>query len=275
MLQNIKDNYLSRVIDQRRAVTVSFTGGLGAQILSSAIYYHFLSRGYRTFADLSYFSNDHKIATPGQKGQISYWKWEVDSYGVSRDSLAIETPGERAAPMLHDGALKFSLAMEALSVPGVKARFDTVGNDAFSAQYRASQLNGERYLCLHVRRGDYLNVASHLVSSSELDSIASKFSELVDRILILSDSPIGESEFQNLRSKFAGRINVIDNDPDPLLAHSLMRNAAVLICSNSQFSLSAGLLSSGLKIIPKVWFGADAKRINLAIDAMSDFSVLS
>lgn len=273
MLQNIKDNYLRRVIDQRQAVKVSFTGGLGAQILSSAIYYHFLSRGYRTFADLSYFSNDHRIATPGQKGQISYWKWELDCYGVSRDSLAIETPGERGAPTLHDGALKFSLAMEALSAPDVRAHFYTAGNDAFSAHYRTTQLNDEQYLCLHVRRGDYLNVASHLVSSSELDSIASKFSGLVDRILILSDSPIGESEFGNLRSKFGGRINVIDNDPDPILAHSLMRNAAVLICSNSQFSLSAGLLSNGLKIIPKVWFGADARRINLAVDRMSDFAV--
>lgn len=274
MLQKLKDNYLGRVIEQQRAIKVSFTGGLGAQILSTAIYYHYLNRGYRTFADLSYFSNEHRIATPGQKGQISYWKWEMDSYGVARDTLANETLGERSIPTLHDGALKFSLAMKALSEPGVRARFDTAGNDAFSEQYRASQLRGERYLCLHVRRGDYLNVASHLVSSKELDGIASQFSGLVDRILILSDSPIGAAEFENVRSKFSGRINVIDSDPDPILAHSLMRNAAVLICSNSQFSLSAGLLSNGLKIIPKVWFGADASRINLAVNKMSDFSVL-
>jgi hypothetical protein len=193
---------------------------------------------------------------------------------VARDTLAAAAQADGSSPTLHDGALKFSLAMEALSEPGVRARFDTAGNDAFSAQYRASQLHGERYLCLHVRRGDYLNVASHLVSSKELDGIASQFSGLVDRVLILSDSPIGATEFENVRSKFPGRINVIDSDPDPILAHSLMRNAAVLICSNSQFSLSAGLLSNGLKIIPKMWFGADAIRINLAVDKMSDFSVL-
>lgn len=274
MLKKLKENYLCRQIDERRAIKVSFTGGLGAQILSAAIYYHYLNRGYKTFADLSYFSNEHKIATPGQKGQISYWKWELDSYGVARDSLATETPSDRGTPMLHDGALKFSLAMEALGDPGVRARFDTAGNDAFSAQYRTSQLDGAPYLCLHVRRGDYLNVASHLISSKELDGIASQFSGLVNRVLILSDSPIGASEFEKVRSKFSGRINVIDSDPDPILAHSLMRNAAVLICSNSQFSLSAGLLSNGLKIIPKVWFGADASSINLAVDKMSDFTVL-
>jgi hypothetical protein len=198
----------------------------------------------------------------------------MDSYGVARDSLAVETQADRSTPTLHDGALKFSLAMDALSEPSVRACFDTVGNDVFSAQYRASQLHGERYLCLHVRRGDYLNVASHLISSKELDGIASQFGGLVDRILILSDSPIGADEFESVRSKFSGRINVIDSDPDPILAHSLMRNAAVLICSNSQFSLSAGLLSNGLKIIPKVWFGADASQINLAVSRLSDFSVL-
>jgi len=164
--------------------------------------------------------------------------------------------------------------MEALGEPGVRTRFDTARNDAYSAQYRASQLHGERYLCLHVRRGDYLNVASHLVSSKELDGIAAQFSGLVDRILILSDSPIGATEFEQVRSKFPGRLHVIDSDPDPILAHSLMRNATVLVCSNSQFSLSAGLLSNGLKIIPKVWFGADASRINLAVGKLSDFSVL-
>lgn len=274
MLRKLKDNYLERLIDQKRTIKVTFTGGLGAQILSAAIYYHYLNRGYKTFADLSYFSNEYRIATPGQTGQLSYWKWEMDSYGVARDSLAVETPADRAMPTLHDGALKFSLAMEALSEPGVRACFDTASNDVFSAQYRASQLQGERYLCLHVRRGDYLNVASHLVSSKELDRIASQFSGLVDRILILSDSPIGAAEFENVRSKFSGRINVIDSDPDPILAHSLMRNAAVLICSNSQFSLSAGLLSNGLKIIPKMWFGADASQINLAVNKLSDFSVL-
>lgn len=274
MLRKLKDNYLGRLIDQKRTIKVTFTGGLGAQILSAAIYYRYLNRGYKTFADLSYFSNEYRIATPGQTGQLSYWKWEMDSYGVARDSLAVETPADRATPTLHDGALKFSLAMEALSEPDVRACFDTAGNDVFSAQYRASQLHGERYLCLHVRRGDYLNVASHLVSSKELDRIASQFSGLVDRILILSDSPIGAAEFENVRSKFAGRFNVIDSDPDPTLAHSLMRNAAVLICSNSQFSLSAGLLSNGLKIVPKVWFGSDASQINLAVNKLSDFSVL-
>ncbi len=120
-----------------------------------------------------------------------------------------------------------------------------------------------------------MNVASHLISCSALDSIASKFSGLVDRILILSDSPIDPLEFETVRLSFPGRLHIIDKDPDPALAHSLMRNAAVLICSNSQFSLSAGLLSTGLKIIPKVWYGSNATRLNLVVEKISDFAVVS
>ena len=37
-----------------------------------------------------------------------------------------------------------------------------------------------------------------------------------------------------------------------------MRNAEILICSNSQFSLAAGALNkSGLVLVPKNWGNAD------------------
>ncbi len=88
MLQRANEFWLRRRIEQRRAISVSFTGGLGAQIFSTAIYHHFTARGYRTVADLSYFSNTHRIAELGHKGQLSYWKWEMDCYGVNCNSLA-------------------------------------------------------------------------------------------------------------------------------------------------------------------------------------------
>jgi len=270
---HVKDYLLSISIEKNRAIRITFTGGLGAQILSAAIYHHFLERGYQAVADLSYFENAHRIATPGQTGQISYWKWELDCYGIGRESLVASASGS-SMRTLHDGAMKFELALKALNSPAVQARFNTPANDVYSAPYRAAELQGERYLCLHVRRGDFLNVASHLVSSSALNDIASRFAGLVPRILILSDSPIGPTEFEGVRKRFKDRVHIIDSNPDPVLAHSLMRNAAVLVCSNSQFSLSAGLLSSGLKIIPKIWFGADSERLNQAIDKISDFAVV-
>ena len=275
MLQKIREQWLHRRIERTRSICVTFTGGLGAQILSSAIYYHFVQRGFHTVADLSYFNNEHRIAKPGETGQISHWNWEMSSYGMRPESLARHSTSSSLPPTLQDGALKFSLAMQALTASSVRARFDMTASDLHSFSYRAGELKGERYLCLHVRRGDYLNVASHLVSNNELEGMASKFAKLVDRILILSDSPIGENEFVGLRTRFPRRLHIIDSDPDPVLSHSLMRNAAILVCSNSQFSLSAGLLSESLVVIPKVWFGQDAAELNAVVNQISDFAVLA
>ena len=41
---------------------------------------------------------------------------------------------------------------------------------------------------------------------------------------------------------------------DELITHSIMRLAAILICSNSQFSMTAGALSDGLAFIPTRFF---------------------
>lgn len=274
MLQRIRQQWLYRQIERNRSICITFTGGLGAQILSAAIYHHFIERGFQTVADLSYFDKAHWIASSSNIGQTSHWKWEMDSYGVSRGDLLTSIPNALSLPTLNDGALKFRLAFQALNIQSVRARFNMKSNDQHSIEYRINELKGERYLCLHVRRGDYLNVASHLVGSSELESIAVKFAGLVDRILILSDSQISTDEFVGLRKIFFGRLHIIDNNPDPVLAHSLMRNAAVLVCSNSQFSLTAGLLSKGLVIIPKVWFGQNETELNEEVSRVSDFAVL-
>lgn len=274
MQKKIKEHWLSWRIKYHRAVRITFTGGLGAQVLSTAIYYHFVERGFHVMADLSYFENSYRIAIPGQKGQISIWNWEMECYGISCNSLELTNVKGMYAPTLRDGILKSSLALEALASPSVRSKFNTIINDEYSLAYRSEKLNSQPYLCVHVRRGDYLNVASHLVSSNMLDNLASKFAGLIQRVLILSDSPISPDEFRALRKNFQDRIHIIDHDPNPALAHSLMRNAKVLVCSNSQFSLSAGLLSDGLVILPKVWYGKGGRHLNNIIDNSGDFLVL-
>lgn len=271
MLRQLSDFRTIRLIERTRSVSVTFSGGLGAQILSMAIYLHFSQRGYDTLADLSYFQKENSA---DEARGPSQWAWELDCYGISSNSLLTATNRNYIPPLLRDSALKFSLAYEALANPSVKSSFDVATSDAYSVFYRDNDLHGERYLCLHIRRGDYLNVASHLVDIRQLCSVAKRFTGLIERVLVLSDSPIGEDELGDLPGLFPGRLKIIDDDPDPVLAHSLMRNAAVLICSNSQFSLSAGLLSQGLVVIPKLWFGKGYADLNRALDRISDFSVL-
>ena len=242
--------------------------------MSTAIYFYFKTKGYNVIADLSYFDSKHRIAIPGINGEMSHWKWEMTCYGISKDNFDIGTNVFHNMPLLSDGVVKHKLGVNALKSSTIKNFLDIEKNDTFSEQYRKSELLGEQYLCLHVRRGDYLNVASHVISNESLDNIASQFSSLVDSILILSDSPVDINQFKSIVLKFENRIHIIDTDTDPVFSHSLMRNASILICSNSQFSLSAGLLSRGLVVIPKTWHSPKFKRLNQKINEMTEFSIV-
>lgn len=276
MLNKLRDLLLQTMVERKRGLCVTFTGGLGAQILSAAIYYYYIERGFNVVADFSYFENEHRIATEGEAGELSYWKWELDSYGIHMDSFKIsDNKLNSLYPTLHDGPLKLSLAINALRIGEIRSYYDFSCSDFISQSYRESVMRGEKYLCVHLRRGDYLNVASHIVSSDGLDTTAVKFSNIINRVLIVSDSKIEDGEFSKIRASYGARVCILDGDNDPNLTHSLMRNAAILICSNSQFSLSAGMLSSGLKIIPKKWFGNRFSSLNSVIDGASDFAILN
>lgn len=54
------------------------------------------------------------------------------------------------------------------------------------------------YLCIHVRRGDYVNIASHLVSAREFF----EFAGLVKHIVVVSDSSIEESFRQRVSAGY-------------------------------------------------------------------------
>jgi hypothetical protein len=49
---------------QDSEILVTFTGGLGAQILSAAIYFYLKGDGSKVYADLDYFKQPGKTATP-------------------------------------------------------------------------------------------------------------------------------------------------------------------------------------------------------------------
>jgi hypothetical protein len=159
--------------------------------------------------------------------------------------------------------------MEALAQPAIREYFRVPpGLDDVLPGWEAG-----RYLCMHVRRGDYVNVASHLVGDANFIALARRFSTLVDRVVVLSDSPLG-SEFRQAISASFRHAQFLDQ-ADVATAHRVMRKAGVLICSNSQFSLiDAALNPDALAIIPKQWFGGDDRAIEAPIHARCEFQIL-
>ncbi len=249
---------------------VVFAGGMGTQIISAAVYFSIKHAGRPVFADVSYFRVPQRLAVAGNVGQLTHWGWQLDPFGLPREAFATkEGLTERNAEMLYDGPRKVELSLEALAQPEIQSLFKIpVGvNDVLPAGFP------DRFLCMHVRRGDYVNVASHLIADGEFVRLAGKFADLADYVAVLSDSPI-ESDFRNAVSPLFKKVLFLDAI-DSFAAHRIMRRASILICSNSTFSLTAALLnSSALAIVPKQWQGSGDRQLEAAIHARCSFQIM-
>jgi len=256
---------------------VTFTGGLGAQILSAAIYFHRKRDGHEVYADFGYFKQPLKIATPGNKGEVSHWKYELGEYGLYQGSFSTKEYEKsffkrNKSFVISDGVDKLRFAIEALRQPEVRKLFPI----NLSATEKCNSITGQdNYLCIHIRRGDYVNVASHLVDDMDFVNLAKSISKLVVAVIVISDSGISDLIMERLSGLFAHCSYVIGGNPH--IAHALIRQASYLICSNSQFSLSAALLNQvGQQVfIPTRWFGDVDSELQIPINALCRFQILS
>lgn len=249
---------------------VTFTGGMGAQMISAAIYLGMKNAGLPVYSDLSYFDKPESVAVAGNAGDCSHWSWQLDVFGLTPTSFdTFSGLNKRNSNILLDGPQKLELGLKALAQPEIQKYFRIPAGTADVLPEECA--NG--FLCIHVRRGDYVNVASHLVADSEFINLARKFSGLVENLVVLSDSPINP-DFRSALSSYFKKVSFLDNT-DPFTAHRVMRNARVLICSNSQFSLiAAALNSTALVLIPKQWFGEGERHIETPIHSRSTFQVM-
>jgi hypothetical protein len=268
-------------IKKAKLLIISFTGGMGAQILSAAILFYLKSKGYSVKADLNYFKRDLHVAKTGKKGEISHWDWQLDDYDLTIEKIKNYDEHGRYKNLdvlyLPDGPLKSRLAMQALRDIEVKKQFKMPQIDKILPSCPEVQLffgSHQPYICIHIRRGDYLNVASHMVPDDDFVKLAEKFKHLVDSVVIVSDSLLGEDFKNQLRRQYRQVMILDGSSVNPFVTHCVMRNSNILVCSNSQYSLTAGALNDGLVIIPKVWLGAGHEELKAEIEKLYDFAVL-
>lgn len=260
----------AREPDAAAPTVVTFTGGMGAQILSAAIYFDLKDRGAQVAADLSYFDRPEAVAVAGQAGACSHWGWQLDPFGLPLSAfLGGEVVPARRAVVIPDGVEKMAVALAALEKPTIQARFPIpAGLDDL-----LDPPDARPYLCLHVRRGDYVNVASHLVSDAEFIGSAKRFAGLVARVVILSDSDVPAAFVAALEPHFEQvlvRVGI-----GAFASHRIMRGARVLVCSNSQFSLIAALLNpTAMVLVPRQWFDGRDREIEAPIHARCSFELL-
>jgi len=256
--------------DKKLPTVVVFAGGMGTQIIQAAVYFSMKNAGHPVFADLSYFNTEARMAEIGKAGQLTHWFWQLEQFGLPQTSFD-KAPelNKRNADILRDGPIMLELGLKALAQPNIRAVFKNVAG--VGGILPEEVLGG--FLCIHIRRGDYVNVASHLISDGEFIGLVRKFSGLINHAVILSDSPI-ESGFRDAVSPHFKTTSFLDNI-DPYTSHRIMRYARILICSNSTFSLTAAALNpDALVIIPKQWFGEKDREAEAPIHSLCSFQIM-
>ena len=220
---------------------------------------------------MSYFEKSQKLAVVGNVGELTHWGWQLNFFGLLPTSFDARPAGlnKRNADILSDGARMTEIGLQALSQRDIQGYFE-ISKDLTDV------LPGDAardFLCMHVRRGDYVNVASHLITDSEFLRLSRKFSGLITHVVVISDSPIG-ADFRNALSSCFEKISFLDNI-DAFASHRIMRSARVLFCSNSTFSLTAAALNpDALVLIPRQWYAKEQSHIEAPIHANCLFEIM-
>jgi hypothetical protein len=104
--------------------------------------------------------------------------------------------------------------------------------------------------------------------------LARKIPKTINTIVVISDSEIDEGFKLSLKQRFPAPIFYESSSIDFAICHYLMTHSDFLICSNSQFSWTAGKLAAGLVLVPKKWFGGSEDKIQRLILSDSNFVVI-
>jgi hypothetical protein len=251
--------------------SISFTGGLGAQIISTAAYHYLMLKGEKVTADFSYFTQPPHNAIQGERSDISIWEWELDRMGIFQENF--ERPKKEHLEIIHDGFDKFRYGLLGLSNETIRSMFRL---EPSIESIRREVFNEGQFVCVHIRRGDYINVASHLVPDSEFLSVLESTSDLCKNLLIISDSPLSNFLATRISSLQLNKTRIIIGG-DPLISHGLMRLSDILICSNSQFSVTAAALrrKTQLSILPSQHDGPHKSATNGILGMLRSFQIFT
>ena len=238
---------------------VYFEGGLGSQILSALTYLH-LAKKIQLICDFSYFDKRNLHRNPN----LSFWDWRLSEYGFSRESfpeskLLLNSRRRRFHELKADQQI-----LSEIFQCHYADRFP-IGFGLTAIKEKLNLKINETFACIHVRQGDYLKVASRVISLHEtLTSINQVVEIFPERVFIVSDSDISVDERKLAESVLQNQKVEYIIGGDELAVHGLMRMANVLVTSNSTFSFSAMLLAnhSQISITPNNFHGENNALLN-------------
>lgn len=241
--------------------TIYFEGGLGSQILT---YIEFLLSPRKV--DLKYF----KHPPIGDHIGPDIWDWELDRYGIKLDDFSEYENSKPFNPWItrRPSTLEYSSRVQRRSSieklkphKNIQEHFP-INTPALIKALEEFEIELDKTVSIHIRRGDYVRVASRLVEYREYENVLKSISLQPNyKLLFLSDSELPSEVKEYFKKVFADRKVEFfsENDISTHLTHDLMRMSKVLITANSTFSISAGLLSdaNSLVLSPIEFFGGE------------------
>ena len=261
-------NHSERYFDKKP--TIMIDGGLGSQMMGWIKYQiaRELWADKKIQLDLSYFLQSPALEiAPGTLKR----KWELEYYGIPLSDLYPERK-----PFFGDISYEKRAQFESpLFNEMGKRKWNYLFPLPQSTQLILKNLNLDSdFGVVHLRRGDYLQVASKIVQESEVIKLLEKINGFIPQTLIvLSDSDITD---QNLnRIKKAANVSSIEKiiGGDMHAVHGLMRESKILIASNSTFSISAALTMTrgGTTIFPANFYGSQMPNLNTNFNSLADW----
>jgi hypothetical protein len=265
---------------------VPIEGGLGAQIFGVMLY-EFLKKTEHdpVLADVRYFDSAPRQAEKGEG--INIYAWDLDYYNISIQSYRHELP--RLPGLIRRKLFNkyFRFGAPTILLDGTAERLNYL-EKAWSCDWEhlfpiqeenrktASRIlqSPMRTTVVHLRRGDYLNVASHVVTDAYVVPLLTRLVNLgIKRIVFLSDSEIPIEFYTNAIPGIDEIIQI--SSEDVFLSHALLRLASCVVISNSQFSLSAAVLNRQATIFsPRKWFSGKGENLHEQIHKQSDWHLM-
>jgi Glycosyl transferase family 11 len=223
---------------------IHIEGGLGSQILGAIAFWNLQAKlgEENVRCDLSYFSQEAQ-----SKG---LWPYELEKFNVSIsefkkfESTSKWSILKAKRDFLTNDELAHHYWEESRS--RFQSKFDYDRNEIFKYFREIIELElDEPFTAIHIRRGDYLQVASKIINVDEYFQLLKVLSNLLfGKVLIISDSVVSDEDRSKLQKVLHSSQVIYLDAPglDAFRTHCLLREAKLLITANSTYSFSAGLL---------------------------------
>ena len=235
---------ISLVFSKSLKNIVRIEGGLGSQLIGLLEYEFRRIDNPSVRADVSYFLQ--KSSEEISNGS-TIWSWQLDRYGyyLSDFSEHAKFYDKYLGVILSYSARKNKMK-QSCKLPWRDFAKKLPLADGLQCYFDDYKISPEKnFAVIHVRRGDYLRVASKLVFLEESISVLKRFMPLVDGpIFVSSDEKLSEKDLAFCNTHLSpSRLIILNPNVDLHIVHGLMRCANLLVTSNSTFSWTAGMLS--------------------------------